>query len=394
MTIKHVLVVDDSKSARLVLRKMLQSMDINVDMAASGEEALDYLSSHRPDAIFMDHTMPGMDGLQTSRMIKENPDTAAIPIAMYTSKEGNGYGDEVKAYGVVSILPKPATASTLSAVVKQLDAVAAVRAPAPVARPVAKPVPKVSPGASIEVIEDIARTTAETAIQGAIQRQILPALEERLAGLALERKLTDLRDEILINVEASTLEAVRRGSAAAFHEFATPLEQRLNARLAEQGAARSLTPEAQDHLSLQVYNEVAAKVGELARQIAEQTANEVAGQVARAIYDTRVGELSSKLAQHLGARLAEIRASLKGSDKLDPEVLQEIRTMVHSVALDKANESAQRAAEQTAAEVAGKIMQDVNTSTRSVIRRMYVLAVLILVFGLVTAGAIIYSIRL
>ena len=76
MPVRHVLVVDDSKSARLMLRKMLQGFGMTVDTAESGEEALNYLRDRQPDAIFMDHTMPGIDGLtavRQSRAIRPLP---------------------------------------------------------------------------------------------------------------------------------------------------------------------------------------------------------------------------------------------------------------------------------------------------------------------------------
>ena len=60
---KRALVVDDSRSARVVLTRMLERYGILVDSADSAEAALDYLKEGRPDVIFMDHLMPGMDGL-------------------------------------------------------------------------------------------------------------------------------------------------------------------------------------------------------------------------------------------------------------------------------------------------------------------------------------------
>jgi CheY-like chemotaxis protein len=56
--------------------------------------------------IFMDHLMPGMDGLQAVREIKARPDLAAIPIMMYTSQEGEIYGGQARASGAVGVLPK------------------------------------------------------------------------------------------------------------------------------------------------------------------------------------------------------------------------------------------------------------------------------------------------
>jgi CheY-like chemotaxis protein len=103
---KRALVVDDSKSARVVLSRMLEKYGIDVDSAESAEAALEYLKDHHPDVIFMDHLMPGMDGLQAVREIKANPGLAAIPIMMYTSQEGEIYGGQARASGAVGVLPK------------------------------------------------------------------------------------------------------------------------------------------------------------------------------------------------------------------------------------------------------------------------------------------------
>jgi len=78
---------------------MLEKYDIEVDMAESAEQAIDYLNRHRPDAIFMDQLMPGMDGLQAVKAIKDNPRTATIPIMMYTSQEGELYVGQARALG-------------------------------------------------------------------------------------------------------------------------------------------------------------------------------------------------------------------------------------------------------------------------------------------------------
>src|SRR5690606_39693479 len=86
MTIKNALLIDDSKVARFALSKLLENASMNVSMAGSAEEALDYLSHNDlPDVIFMDHLMPGMNGVEATKAIKSNPDTAHIPIIMCTS---------------------------------------------------------------------------------------------------------------------------------------------------------------------------------------------------------------------------------------------------------------------------------------------------------------------
>src|SRR5579872_195237 len=91
MTHKRALIVDDSRSARLLLARILEKHDIDVDSVESAEAAIGYLASRRPDVIFMDHMMPGMDGFQAVQAIKNDPRTATIPIMMYTSQEGEVY---------------------------------------------------------------------------------------------------------------------------------------------------------------------------------------------------------------------------------------------------------------------------------------------------------------
>jgi len=85
---------------------MLADHDLRVETAESAEAALEYLAAHRPDVIFMDHMMPGMDGFQAVKAIKENPATATIPVMMYTSQSGELYVGQARALGAVGVLPK------------------------------------------------------------------------------------------------------------------------------------------------------------------------------------------------------------------------------------------------------------------------------------------------
>jgi CheY-like chemotaxis protein len=120
MVRKRALVVDDSKSARVILSRMLEKYDIEVDMAESAELAIEYLKHDRPDAIFMDHLMPGMDGLQAVQAIKGNPQTAMIPIMMYTSQEGELYVGQARALGAMGVLPKQVRPVDVSKVLYEL----------------------------------------------------------------------------------------------------------------------------------------------------------------------------------------------------------------------------------------------------------------------------------
>ena len=114
VTLKRALIVDDSKSARVVLSRLLEKHDLAVETRDSAEAALEYLEQNRPDVIFMDHVMPGMDGLSAVQLIKKDPLTASIPILMYTSQDGDIYADAAKASGADAVLPKQMSPADIS----------------------------------------------------------------------------------------------------------------------------------------------------------------------------------------------------------------------------------------------------------------------------------------
>ena len=120
MARKRALVVDDSESAREILSRLLEKYEVEVDTAESAEQAIEYLQNNRPDAIFMDHQMPGMDGLQAVQAIKSNPLTAMIPIMMYTSQEGDLYVGQARALGAMGVLPKQLRPLDVSKVLHEL----------------------------------------------------------------------------------------------------------------------------------------------------------------------------------------------------------------------------------------------------------------------------------
>jgi CheY-like chemotaxis protein len=118
--VKRALIVDDSRSARVILSRMLEGYGLKVDACESAEQALTFLETQHPDVIFMDHLMPGMDGFQAVQAIKSNPATAMIPVIMYTSQEGELYVSQARALGAVGVLPKTVKQSDVSRVLYQL----------------------------------------------------------------------------------------------------------------------------------------------------------------------------------------------------------------------------------------------------------------------------------
>ena len=86
-TIKtRLLVVDDDVRLRDLLNRYLTEQGFQVLVAADGAEGIRMAREIRPDLIFMDIVMPGMNGYQATRTLTNDPDTSGIPIVMVTSK--------------------------------------------------------------------------------------------------------------------------------------------------------------------------------------------------------------------------------------------------------------------------------------------------------------------
>ena len=86
MPIKHILVVDDSKTELMVLSDLLTRHGFSVRTADSADEAMRSLAEHKPDLVLMDVVMPGQNGFQLTRAISRDPQFAGMPIIMCTSK--------------------------------------------------------------------------------------------------------------------------------------------------------------------------------------------------------------------------------------------------------------------------------------------------------------------
>jgi CheY-like chemotaxis protein len=193
MSAKRALVVDDSKSARAFLSRLLEQYHLDVDTAESAEDAIDYLNRHRPDVIFMDHLMPGMDGFQAVQAIKNNPRTATIPILMYTSQEGELYLGQARALGAVGVLPKQIKPADVATVLYQLhlleerrDAAASGRFRGPERRTGEQLVPAGARAADLEDTQDELPPLT----------QPVPTLRPARSAVAEEQDLQSLREEL------------------------------------------------------------------------------------------------------------------------------------------------------------------------------------------------------
>src|SRR5438128_9882257 len=108
----RVLVIDDEPQIRRALRAGLTGSGYEVHAAASGEEGLDLAALHPPDVVILDLAMPGLDGFEVCRQLRE---WSSTPIIVLSIREGEA--DKIRALdlGADDYLTKPFSMGELQA---------------------------------------------------------------------------------------------------------------------------------------------------------------------------------------------------------------------------------------------------------------------------------------
>lgn len=109
MDIRKLLLVDDSKSARLIMSRILTKHGLEVETAESGEDSFEVVESFNPDVIFMDYQMPGLNGIETMEKIHQTSEYADVPVVICTGNDADGFMDEATSKGAVTVISKPLT---------------------------------------------------------------------------------------------------------------------------------------------------------------------------------------------------------------------------------------------------------------------------------------------
>ena len=117
---EKILVVDDDADTVKFISMILTRLGYDVVAALSGQQALDLARNEQPDLIVLDVMMPGMDGYEVARVLRQHPETALTPILMFTAKAQ--VDDKVTGYnaGVNIYLTKPIHPIDLQANIKTL----------------------------------------------------------------------------------------------------------------------------------------------------------------------------------------------------------------------------------------------------------------------------------
>ena len=119
-----ILIVEDNAGSLMLATVMLETEGFRVAGAGSAEEARDVLATTTPDLILMDIQLPGMDGLEFTRELKADPDTAAIPVIALTAQVMPIYERAARAAGCEGFIAKPIDTRALADQVRRYLAVA------------------------------------------------------------------------------------------------------------------------------------------------------------------------------------------------------------------------------------------------------------------------------
>ncbi|MGC9502250.1 response regulator [Baaleninema sp.] len=105
---RRILIVDDEQDIREVTQIVLElEGGWEVVTASSGSEGIAAAERDRPDAILLDVMMPDMDGLETLKQLRQNPDTQSIPVLFLTAKGQGKTLPEWEALGIAAAIAKP-----------------------------------------------------------------------------------------------------------------------------------------------------------------------------------------------------------------------------------------------------------------------------------------------
>ena len=148
--LKTALIVDDSRLARLTLKRLLAKYDIEVAEAESVVDGENWIARHTlPDIVFMDIMMPDIDGYEGLARLRADPETHDLPVIMYSGDISEEARQRARDAGATGYLPKPADASRLDHLLSALrDRVRVAPAPQPVHQPAPAPAPVAPPPAA------------------------------------------------------------------------------------------------------------------------------------------------------------------------------------------------------------------------------------------------------
>jgi CheY-like chemotaxis protein len=122
-----ILLVEDTEDNRQMMRKLLEMSGYRVVEATNGQEAVQVTSDERPELILMDLSLPIIDGLTATRLIRNLPDGEHLPIVAVSAHDTADFHAEALAAGCNAYITKPINYPELEEIVGRLMAESTTR---------------------------------------------------------------------------------------------------------------------------------------------------------------------------------------------------------------------------------------------------------------------------
>lgn len=116
----NILIVEDDPTSMKLVHVVLENEGFHVSRATHPNDALEIIRNGKPDLILMDLALPTMDGLELTRLLKNDPSTAHIPVIALTSYPDNFPREKAILAGCDAYISKPIDTRTIAAVVKEI----------------------------------------------------------------------------------------------------------------------------------------------------------------------------------------------------------------------------------------------------------------------------------
>lgn len=114
-----ILIVEDHPDSREILAIQLRLMSYEVIEAVDGQEGIEKAQAENPNLIIMDLGLPGINGIEATVRLRQNPRTAHIPVIALTAWQEQDYKDEALKAGMAGFLSKPTPPRILKDVIER-----------------------------------------------------------------------------------------------------------------------------------------------------------------------------------------------------------------------------------------------------------------------------------
>ncbi len=104
---KKILIIEDNEDNSLLAQKILNYYGFKTIIASRGNEALLYCEIHQPDLILMDLSLPDIDGMELTRLLRKEPQYQQVPIIALTAHAIHGIQEMAQEAGLNDFLAKP-----------------------------------------------------------------------------------------------------------------------------------------------------------------------------------------------------------------------------------------------------------------------------------------------